>query len=78
MDVLHTGTSLKVRSEVIHTCPKYSSDFMDEPFRFPITPKTFKPALVNDHEWHNYKHKMARSQLCYAWVWSIRIGLISS
>lgn len=52
VDVKHTDTNLNVRSEVVHTCPKCNTSFIDEPFRFPTKLKTFKPLVVKENEWH--------------------------
>lgn len=37
------------------------------PFKFPKVPKTFKPSLLNDYEWHDHELRMARSQFCDAY-----------
>lgn len=53
--VKHTNTSLKVRYEVVHTCSKCYTKFIDEPFKFLRKLKTFKLSVVKDNEW--FKHE---------------------
>lgn len=54
---------MKVRSEVVHTYPKYSIDFIKEPFRFPKEVKMFKSSAVYDLWMHKHKFKMSKSRL---------------
>lgn len=49
-DVQHIDNNLKVKFEVVRTYPKYSTKFVDKPFRFPRKPKIFKPLVMNNNE----------------------------
>lgn len=47
VDVYHSDVGLKIMSEVVHTCPNYNNNFIDEPFKISWKPKTFKPPLFH-------------------------------
>lgn len=49
---------------MVHTCPNYNNNFVDESFKFPSKPKTFKPPLIHDtKKWHDYKPKRLKSRV---------------
>lgn len=54
---------MKVRSEVVYTCPNYKIDFIDEPFKFLRKVQTFMTPVVQNYKWHEHKPMVSKSRL---------------
>lgn len=57
------SVDMKVRSEIVHNCPKCCINFVDKAFRFSRMPKTFKPPVVYDYEWYHHEPKIIKARL---------------
>lgn len=63
VNMKHTNTGPKMRSEVVHTYLKYYTNFINEPFRFSRDLKTFKPPTNKDNDWYEHEPRSVCSKV---------------